>query len=514
MPFPRGLFGVWTPLLFVVGLCLVPAVRAQSAGVAGQPGQATGLETFNFADLSERERLENVPMLPKPRPALQRSVAIRGSRASVLPPTSPVRPAENPPANPGREGDWGFTPAADVVPSPAPSASFQALPDDDTVFEPDTSGAVGPNHLMVTLASQVRVQDRFGGALQTISLRSFWGVSGPTNVYDPRVLYDRAAQRWVVTANANPGTNNSSLLIAVSQTGDPTGNWTRRAVRTDQGSAVFPDLPNVGLSRDWITVTANMYDKTNYAYFSCDIWVFDKANLYAGGAGQFTFFRYLDARLAEASVLVPSVNEDNGTTNMLVSNYDGNLATEDGTFGYLRLFSITGPVGAEVFNDFSGPGGTNGNFVGLFTPWTSFPPYFNNFAPQQGTGARVYIGDARIQNVVYRNGFLWLCQHVFFPTTLPQHTAVQWLSITPGGAIDQVGYLNDPSGIKSYAYPSLAVNNDGDVLIGFSSFSINQFPSAGYVFHAYADGGGALRDESILKAGEDTFFIDDAGVNH
>src|SRR5262249_39368566 len=148
--FPRGLIGVWTPLLVVVGLCLVPALRAQFAGVAGHPGQATGLETFNFADLSAREHLENIPEFPKPRPALQHSVAIRGPRASVLPPVSPARPTENLPANPAREGEGGFTPAAGVVPSPASSASFQALPDDDTVFEPDTSGAVGPNHLMVT----------------------------------------------------------------------------------------------------------------------------------------------------------------------------------------------------------------------------------------------------------------------------------------------------------------------------------------------------------------------------
>ncbi|HXJ75765.1 MAG TPA: DUF11 domain-containing protein, partial [Candidatus Dormibacteraeota bacterium] len=367
---------------------------------------------------------------------------------------------------------------------------------------------------MTTLASQVRVQDRAGSALQTLTLRAFWGVGSGTNVYDPRVLYDRAAQRWIATAVANPGANNAALLIAVSQTPDPTGTWIRRTVRTDLNASIFPDSPNVGLTRDWITVSANMYDKTNYAYFSCDIWVFNKASLYAGGTGQFTFFRYLEAYWGDISVLVPVVNYDNGTTNMLVSNFDGNYDTGEGHFGYLRLFSITGPVGAEVFNDFSGPGGTNGVYVGVVTPWENFAPDYANFAPQKGTANKIYIGDARIQNVVYRDGFLWICQHIFFPNVAPNRVAVQWMSTTTGGTIDQLGYLNDTTGVKSYAYPSLAVNSDGDVLVGFTSFSANQYPTAGYAFHSYQDGPGAFRLDGVLKAGETNFFIDDAGINH
>jgi uncharacterized repeat protein (TIGR01451 family) len=494
-------------LIFAAGPFLNLMAQSQPEGTPGQAGQATSPATFNFSQLQQGEQQDGAPATTSPaRPELRRSRTPRSERPPWLPPGQTPASAE-------ATGALPFA-AAGVPPSPATSASFQALPDDATAFAPDTQGAVGPNHLMVTLASQVRAQDRFGGPLQTMSLGTFWGVSGATNVYDPRVLYDRAAQRWIATAIANPGTNNSSLLIAVSQSSDPTGNWFRRVVPTDLGPSVFPDSPNVGLTRDWITVSANMYDKTNFNYFSCDIWVFNKANLYAGGAGQFTFFRYLQTRLGDAGVLVPLVNEDDGTTNMLVSNFDGNVSTEEGNFGYLRLFSITGPVGAEVFNDFGGPGGTNGNYVGIVTPWDSYSPYFDNFAPQKGTPNKVYIGDARIQSATYRGGFIYLSQHVFFPADAPTRTSIQWLSITPGGVIDQIGYLNDVTGVKSYAYPSLAVNVDGDVLIGFTSFSSNQFPTAAYAFHSYQDGGGALRQEAVLKSGETNFFLNDRGINH
>ena len=49
--------------------------------------------------------------------------------------------------------------------------------DDPNVGPPDTQGAVGPNHLMVTLNSQVRIQDRSGRALSTVTLSDFWRAS-------------------------------------------------------------------------------------------------------------------------------------------------------------------------------------------------------------------------------------------------------------------------------------------------------------------------------------------------
>src|SRR5215468_4371068 len=255
-----------------------------------------------------------------------------------------------------------------------------------------------------------------------------------------------------------------------------------------------------------------MFDKTNFDYFSCDIWVFNKTNLYAGGAGQFTFFRYLQASLGEASVLVPAVNYDSAyPTNFLVSNFDGNFP--DTGLGYLRLFAIGGPVGSETFEDYGGPGGTNGVFAIFFNPWESYVPGFGNFAPQKGTTNKVYIGDARIQNLVFRDGFLWLSQHVFVPASNPNRVSVQWAELTPGGFTIQGGFLDDPSAFKSYAYPSLAVNNNEDLLLGFSTFSSSQYPSAGYAFHSFEDGNGALRLDGVLKAGETNFFLNNRGLN-
>lgn len=415
-------------------------------------------------------------------------------------------------ANPSAEATSSFALAGGPSGnSPAPSASFQALPDNETAYNPDTHGAVGPNHLLTTLASQVRVQSRTGSNMLTMSLKAFWSATGKSNIYDPRVLYDAVAQRWIAVAVDDPsGVNNSSILIGASATSDPTGAWHLRVVPADALNQLFPISPNVGFTKDWITVAVPMYteeDPDNVSFYSSDIWVFNKTNLYAGGSGQFTYFRYLNPEIDEASVLVPAVTLDpTYSTNFLVANWHGNDAFGN---GYLRLFSIGGPVNAPVFEDYeAGISTTNGLFAGLAANWESYPPGFGDFAPQSGASGKILIGDARIQNVVFRNAALWCTHHIFLPAgTTPTRCSIQWFSLTPGGNITQTGRIDDNTGVKFYAYPSLAVNGNEDVLIGFSRFGANQFPSANYSFASSENM--ILRADAVLKAGENSFTLQD-----
>src|ERR1043166_9157758 len=48
---------------------------------------------------------------------------------------------------------------------PVVVTDFQALLDNGTIIPPDTMGAVGPNHVMTMLNSQVRVHSKTGGTI-------------------------------------------------------------------------------------------------------------------------------------------------------------------------------------------------------------------------------------------------------------------------------------------------------------------------------------------------------------
>src|SRR2546425_789710 len=180
-----------------------------------------------------------------------------------------------------------------LIASPPVSASFAALDDDGTQRTPDTQGAVGPNHLMVTLNSQVRIQTRAGGTISTVPLNSFWASLGKTNVLDPRVLFDPFSQRWIFAAINDSGGPAAGLLLAVSQTSDPTGNW-NRYFDTGPGKFVFPDRPSVGFNKDRIIVQVDMYSTNDFSFYGATIFAFNKTNLYAGGTGLRTLFSFQD----------------------------------------------------------------------------------------------------------------------------------------------------------------------------------------------------------------------------
>jgi hypothetical protein len=102
------------------------------------------------------------------------------------------------------------------------------------------------------------------------------------------------------------------------------------------------------------------------------------------------------------------------------------------------------------------------------------------------------------------------------------HAAAQWTQITtPGGGFVIGGRLQDTlatttNGRPHYGYPSIAVNQNGDFLLGFTRFGSSQHPAAGYAMHIEADGAGTLRDTVIYKVGDDYYhktFTTNTGRN-
>ena len=393
---------------------------------------------------------------------------------------------------------------SDTPPSPAPAASFEALlyNDDPNVEPPDTQGAVGPNHLMVTLNTQVRIQDRSGRALSTVTLSAFWrGVGGRDLgvVFDPRVLYDPYADRWITTAlwwTPTPSGCCGGLLVGVSQTGNPTGSWNLYRVDLDPSSVDFQSL---GFNKDWVVVRSTIIS-SDFSQITTAIWVFGKAGLYAGGTGSFTLISGEPEPFGGETQPfggVPAVTLDPDVSALyLVQHWNGNA---DGS-GVLRLHTITGSIGSEVLTAVA--------FVATPNPWNS-PS--GDICPQKGDPRKINCGGGI--EVVFRNGTIWVVHAIFLPAGEPKLSAIQWWQLTPDGGVVQRGRLEDASGVLFYGQPSLAVNARGDLLLGFTSFSAQQFASGGYAYRAATDPPGTLRTERVFKAGEDIYLRVEDGRN-
>jgi hypothetical protein len=373
-----------------------------------------------------------------------------------------------------------------LPPSPPPAQSFAALADNGTVIPPDTFGSAGPSHLVVSLNSGVRIQTRKGSALSTASLQGFWASLGKVQPFDPRVLYDPFHERWIFTSTGDPESPNSSLLIGVSRTADPTQGWFLNRVDVDSAGLVWLDHPTTGFNQKWVVVQGNLFNTSGGDFAGTRIYAFGKQLLYAGNSAPHTAFTRLDIGTDQ----VPAVTLDDSLSDLyLVSSWNGN----DRGKGSVRIFKISGNVGSEVFS--------LGSFAEISLPWAAGPRLFADFAPQKGSTARIAVGDDAIQNVVYRNGSLWVAQTIFLPASTPTRCSVQWWQLTIAGGILQRGRIDDPTGGGFFAYPSIAVNKNSDVLIGYARFSAQEYAGGAYSFRAAGDPQSTLRAGVVLRAG-------------
>lgn len=399
------------------------------------------------------------------------------------------------------------------MPSPAPTQVFTALDDSSTVIPPDTQGAVGLNHTLTTLNDNYRIQDKASGAiLSTVTINAFWAATGASGVFDPKTAFDPYNNRFIVSAVSGARSASSSVLVGVSQTGDPTGGWFLfRFVACTigcgaTGSEWWADYPGLGFNRNWVAVTANMFTTSTSVFQESRAWVVNYSSLRSGTASPNVFTALSDFTIIPAATY--SSTEDTLYAVTHVSSAGASY----------RLNTITGTPSAPVY--------TQGalRVHALVSAWTQANALGTDAAPQApepGTGLihGVDEGDSRIMNAVFRNGSIWYTQTVGLPAGVPTHTAAQWIRLSTAGTDLDAGRVDDPTatssnGGKWYTYPTIAVNANNDALIGFSQLSSAQYPTAAYAFRAATDAAGTTRDVATYQNGVDFYYKTFSGTRN
>src|SRR5262249_2364661 len=119
-----------------------------------------------------------------------------------------------------------------------------------TSAPPDPNGAVGPTQFVEIVNQSFAVFDKSGapifGPVATSTLWSGFGGGCQNNDDgDATVVYDRAADRWVIS-QFSVSTTPYLQCVAVSTTGDATGSYYRYSFQYAQ----FPDYPKLGVWPD------------------------------------------------------------------------------------------------------------------------------------------------------------------------------------------------------------------------------------------------------------------------
>lgn len=428
-----------------------------TTGIQAQPSVAEGPYIVNFLDLA------NQPA------ALGQQGAPREIHRHEVPGTMPGGAAA-----PAGGGGGQFPIALQQVSSPQPAIDFEGQ-DQTEWIPPDTNGAVSSEWVLTTVNNDVNIRDRNGNLIAGMDLNVFWAVTGsPDNSFDTRSRFDPYAQRFMIMSAGSLGDQaNSSVLLAVSQTSDPRGNWILYRAPIDTPHWV--DYPTIGFNSKWIVVHGNMFPiDGSGANFMTTMWVFNKANLYAGAAGNYNLMPGLGVTTQ------PAETYDATHPDLFLLQQDSNCS--------VAVWRLSGNVGAEVATFIAS--------VPAPLCWTGNIPG----APQAGSDGIIFPGINWMMDAIFRNDAVWGTQ-VVEPETGPVRTAAQWWRIGTAGNLIDFGRVDDPTGVAFYGFPSIAANADNDALIGFTRFSEDTFPSAAYAFRSAGDPAGTFREPVVYMSG-------------
>lgn len=415
--------------------------------------------------------------------------------------------------------------------------SFLAQTDNQTVYPPDTDGAVGPAHTVTLLNSGFAVRTKFGGfVVSQIHLASFWFAVGtapgqPAYIpFDPRIQYDQYTGRWVAVACGNPnnvdGSGASWLLLAVSETSDPTMAWHQYAfeVFNPFHFGDWMDFPSLGLDQDNYIISGNIF-QIGGPFVHADVYIFDKTPLLAGlpvGLGVDYSVHHDPCGVHGSSY--QSCHTFGDFSPSPVPPYRNYLLSEGWTDNismthrYIRVSPIDG-VGAAA--SIVCPLGIDLLEVPCYNFYlqTAFQP---NACNDIDTGRTNLTSNAVLRLDEFGDPHVWLTHTVGrvtmnCPTNLPPpaKAEVAWyqfrpsFNTSPPGILEHAGRVSDPS--LSYYYPSIAVDKNLCVLLGFSGSGTTRFGSAFYTTRQATDPVNFMEPVNQLKLGLDSYRKLDSG---
>lgn len=344
------------------------------------------------------------------------------------------------------------------------------------MIPPDTMGAVGRDHFVELINGQYAVYRNTDGVrVQTSTLNDFWRNAGVTPAgsfaFDPRIVYDASSGRWFA-ASVDNSFNPNNVLVAVSNSSNPTEGWKGFAIPSDTDKSHWADFPTLGVNRDGVYVAANMFALTGFGV-NTSVLVIPKADLIAGTVANRTLFENI---IGAGFSLQPALNggpAPGGSVEVLVSDFN----TRGGQF---KRSDILGSVTSPVLD-------TTDRFIAV--PPFGPPPN----ALQPGAKSPLEVLDSRFSsNVVLRNGDLWGVQGV----NKDGRAAIRWFRIDAAtNTLRESGLIAHAT--LAFYYGSIAVNDFGNMLIGFSGSGPSQFVSA-YAAEGRTTGGVTTFDDPVL----------------
>ena len=352
----------------------------------------------------------------------------------------------------------------------------------------DPNIAAGPDTLVVTRNFTISLRTKDAPNVETAfrGLVDFFAASDVT--FDPRVIFDPHARRFMAIAASAEEKPTAMLHLAVSKSDRPrnlntgpdaSADWFVFTIDPDPTGTPsafhWLDFPQIGVDASYVYITGRLAPGAGPPTYITRLWVIPTADLVAGGPIAPAVLGTPMQPIAD-SVITPTINFDG----------DGELITDNssapsGTFSVLRV-TATGGVPSIARTDVPVP--------------TVSPAIVCN-----AVGVPVLMGNHIHAPAVQRGGRLW----VAYVVGDGARDAIRWLELDAATAtLLQIGTIRDDA--TCLGYPAIQVDGDNDAWFVMAGLRNDLLPSIFASVRLSADPDGTTRPIVLLKRSRGRFF--------
>lgn len=397
--------------------------------------------------------------------------------------------------------------------------TFTGQISNNQVIPAEPRGAVSPNYIITATTENITFHTNTGQVLNSIVDETFWVNQDNTNsalsIIRTTPYYDSNLDRFVLFAqNGQNLSGISNILIAVSQSSNPTGSWTFYKFKTNNDNLTISSHNiYLGYNKDWFIVSTEMSttnpveNSENSAFVKNRLFCFKKQDLFTNQATTPIIFDVLDGN----KDLIPARVMDNtkGTISLLSIN--------DPSLAQYSLYQFDGSnlsqPSIKLVTQIS---------LGTINKWF-YRAYNDNTLPQKNMSSKIdgIMGLSLLGlELIETTNNLWATHGITFSNTglynanATFYSGIQWLKfdikdqwiVDWGRLIDTTTTIYNGFRVSknSFCFPALMVNNNEDITIVFKHFSPNTFPSIGYAVKLNNEP--YFRKSKIYRLGKNKYF--------
>jgi hypothetical protein len=302
-----------------------------------------------------------------------------------------------------------------------------------------------------------------------------------SSIFDPKVIYDSGADRFIMTVLHGSVAATSRVLMCFSKTNNPIDGWhVYKLSGNPLGNNSWFDFPSLGMSANEVYVSGNLFSGNSFT--GAVVFQINKAEGYAGGTLD---WQYWSDFFNDPFTIVPASYGQQGNYGPGVYLVSSAAAGDDSYW----LWDLTNDIG------------NNEEFIGYIIPSDEYSPAAN--AVQSGSTDELDNGDCRAQSAFYLDGIIHFAMHTDIGSGWNgisyNRLSIQNQNVTTS--------IFGQQGTSDFSYPSLASfatsTSDRSVMIACLRSSNSLFPEVRVV---NCDQGMQWSSATLVKSGET--FVD------